>query len=87
MPGRAVSLAEALAAAMAVALDVAKAATLAAVTEEPWLTERAAAMADDAACEQGGDVNAKAGSFTPQEEMRYVGEAWPASGSFDKRFT
>ncbi len=53
MPGRAVSLAAVFAAAMAVALEAEKAATSAAVTEDPWLTDRAAATACEAACTQG----------------------------------
>ena len=43
-------MAEALAAAIAVALEAAKAATSAAETDEPWLTDRAAAIALEAAC-------------------------------------
>ena len=50
MPGRAVSLAEALAAAMAVAFEAIKAAMSAAETEDPWFTDSAVAIAFEAAC-------------------------------------
>jgi len=46
-------LAAVFAAAIAVALEAEKAATSAAVTEDPWFTDRAAATACEAAYTQG----------------------------------
>lgn len=67
MPGRAVSLAEALAAAMAVAFEAMKAAMSAAEIEDPWFTESAAAIAFEAAC-------------TQHDQSKPVGRDWYPGG-------
>jgi len=70
MPGRAVSLAAVFAAAMAVALEAEKAAMFAAVTEDPWLTDRAAATACEAACTQGtSKLNRYNELYLPRDSM------------------
>ena len=70
MPGRAVSLAEALAAAMAVAFEAIKAAMSAAEMEDPWFTDSAAAIAFEAACTRHDQHKPLGGDRYPGGNLR-----------------